>query len=75
MKQFHTKTILACFLALSFTYLKAQEVDLFKQAEDDAKKKDTTTQIVEGTFKSTRVINGHSVETNSKHPGRHMRTH
>ncbi len=67
MLKFYTKTIFICLLALPFTTLKAQDTDLFKQAEEEAKKKDSTArEVVEGTFKSTRVINGHSVETTKK---------
>ncbi|MBC7587545.1 MAG: hypothetical protein H7178_04220 [Chitinophagaceae bacterium] len=67
MKQFYTKTILTCSLALLFTYIHAQETDLFKIAEEEAKKADSAkNELVEATFKSTRVINGHSVETTKR---------
>jgi hypothetical protein len=67
MNQLYTKTILICLLALPLSKLKAQETDLFKQADEDAKKSDSAaSNVVEATFKSTRVINGHSVETTKK---------
>jgi hypothetical protein len=67
MKKNRTKTILALLLSLPFTTLMAQETDLFKQAEEEAKKADSAvSDLVEATFKSTRVINGHSVETTKK---------
>ena len=67
MKKNCTKTILALLLALPFSTLMAQETDLFKQADEEAKKADSAaSEKVEATFKSTRVINGHSVETTKK---------
>jgi hypothetical protein len=46
---------------------KAQEIDLFKKVEEENKQSNSTKrEFVEGTFKSTRVINGHSVETTKK---------
>jgi hypothetical protein len=59
-------TITFCF-SVHFCQLKAQEVDLFKTTEEEAKKKDTeTTEFVTATFKATRIIHGHSVETTKK---------
>ncbi len=42
----------------------AQEIDLFKTINDDANKKDSLKkEYVDATFKSTHLINGHSIET------------
>lgn len=55
------------FLLLVLNNTHAQEFDLFKQAEQDAAKQDAKrTDIVQGTFKSTRLVHGHSVETIGK---------
>lgn len=67
MKFFLSKIILFFIIVLTVNVVKAQEVDLFKQADEEAKKKDAqTTEIVTGSFKGTRVINGHSVETTKR---------
>lgn len=45
----------------------AQDVDLFKMLEEESSKEDKTrTHYVSATFKSTRLINGHSAETLGK---------
>lgn len=47
--------------------LLAQEVDLFKMLDEESSKESKTrTDYVAATFKSTRLINGHSVETLGK---------
>lgn len=67
MKYIFSKTILLSFILLTASTIHAQEVDLFKQAEDESKKKDAqTTEIVTAAFNGTRVINGHSVETTKR---------
>lgn len=44
-----------------------QEIDLFKMLEEESNKENKTrTNYVSATFKSTRLINGHSVETLGK---------
>lgn len=54
-------------LFLSVNVLQAQETDLFKMAEEENKVTEaTTTYPVIATFKSTRVVHGHSVETTKK---------
>ena len=59
------KKILIILLAFIFTnQIMAQEVDLFKAMNDDANKKDSLKkEYVDATFKSTHLINGHSIET------------
>lgn len=45
----------------------AQEIDLFKMLEEESSKENKTrTNYIAATFKSTRLINGHSVETLGK---------
>ncbi|HAI83765.1 MAG TPA: hypothetical protein DCL43_08860, partial [Chitinophagaceae bacterium] len=47
--------------------VQAQEVDLFAELEKESKKADSLrTEKVEATFKSTRLINGHTNETTRK---------
>ena len=43
-------------------------VDLFADLDNEAKKTDAnTTDYATATFKSTRIVNGHSIETIGKH--------
>jgi hypothetical protein len=57
MKKF--TSFIAIFFSLSvLNALKAQDTDLLKLVEDTKSKK----EIVKNAFKSTRVINGHSME-------------
>ncbi|HAN38473.1 MAG TPA: hypothetical protein DCQ29_06180 [Chitinophagaceae bacterium] len=62
--------IASCLLVISFAVTKmvqAQEVDLFAELEKESKKADSLrTEKVEATFKSTRLINGHTNETTRK---------
>jgi opacity protein-like surface antigen len=66
MKQVITTIIRASALALLAAGLAAPaahaQADLLGQLEQDAKK-DAPTEIVDATFKSTRLINGHTVQT------------
>ncbi len=56
----------ACCMAMA-GLLKAQETDLFKQAEEESRKADSlSTEKVYATFKATRLMNGHTVETIKK---------
>ncbi|MBC7650409.1 MAG: hypothetical protein H7101_01520 [Deinococcales bacterium] len=59
------KRIITVSIALfCVNVLLAQEVDLFKTMNEEAAKKDSLTkEYVEATFKSTHLINGHSIET------------
>jgi len=60
-------------LATSFNNVKAQvdstkAVDLFADLDKESKKSDAnTTDYASATFKSTRVVNGHSIETIGKY--------
>lgn len=57
-------TFVACFV---FSSLLAQDIDLSKMLDDETKKEDKEkTEKVYSTFKSTRLINGHSVENTYK---------
>jgi hypothetical protein len=57
-------TLVACFI---FSSLIAQDIDLSKMLDDETKKEDKDkTEKVYSTFKSTRLINGHSVENTYK---------
>lgn len=53
-----TKTLPALFFLFFFTKINAQDTDLMKSLESDSAKTIYTTS----TFKTTRLINGHSVE-------------
>ncbi len=55
------KIIFIAILSFVFCITKAQEIDLFKEAKDN--KDSTIREAVESTFKSTHLINGHSIET------------
>ena len=60
-----------CFLALCFGFIficfaKLNPDDLMKQLEDDEK---NTTDYTTATFKTTRLINGHTVENVGKSAG------
>lgn len=60
---------LTTFLVFAFTISKsiAQDVDLFKVLEEENKKDSKNkTDYTSATFKTTRLINGHSVETIGK---------
>lgn len=55
--------ILILLMFCAFTHLKAQEVDLNKMLEEEQKKEDQNKiSYTEATFKTTRLINGHSIE-------------
>lgn len=58
MKKHTLKMILAMSISLISIKSFAQETDLLKLVEDTIPKK----QVVKNAFKSTRVINGHSIE-------------
>ncbi len=58
MKKHTLKMILAISISLISIKSFAQETDLLKLVEDTIPKK----QVVKNAFKSTRVINGHSIE-------------
>jgi len=63
-----TTFIQKAFIVLAFATactapLAAQEIDLFKQQdEQDKKALQETTDITTATFKTTRLVNGHSIE-------------
>jgi len=44
----------------------SQDVDADKLLDETTKKKDTATRYVDGTFLSTRIVDGHTVETTQK---------
>lgn len=51
----------------SITSATGQEIDLFKQTQDSLQAQSKTeTSIVNATFKATRMVHGHSVETTKK---------
>ena len=55
--------VASCFSAASFS----QEEDLFKMLEEDNKKQDQErTDYSTATFKTTRLVNGHTIETTGK---------
>ncbi len=55
--------VAVAFFAACTTPLAAQEIDLFKQQdEQDKKALQETTDITTATFKTTRLVNGHSIE-------------
>ncbi|MFT3845749.1 MAG: DUF5777 family beta-barrel protein [Lacibacter sp.] len=57
------KALLPVLLIASFA-AKAQDIDLNQMLEEEQKKEEKgKTHLAEATFKSTRVINGHSVES------------
>jgi hypothetical protein len=57
------KTCFIALLMLAATLLQAQEIDLNKMLEEEQKKEDQKkTNYTEATFKTTRIINGHSIE-------------
>lgn len=61
------RSILTLFLSFTCFSLFAQDVDLSKLLDEETKKEDKDkTERVYSTFKSTRLINGHSVETTWK---------
>lgn len=66
MKYFYTKILYISLLFLSYNVTTAQEVDLFKTAEEENKKEAAKAEPVIATFKSTRVVHGHSVETTKR---------
>jgi hypothetical protein len=60
---FLTRTSLLGLLLVAMTAPAAQaQADLLGQLEQDSKK-DAPTQVVDATFKATRLINGHTVQT------------
>jgi hypothetical protein len=59
-----TTVIVVSLFALT---VNAQQVDLFKTAQDENKKEDSAkTEIAIATFKNSRLINGHTIETLGK---------
>ena len=59
-------SFLIAFLCAGHLY--AQEIDLSKMLEEESSKEDKLrTNYTSATFKSTRLINGHSVETLGRH--------
>lgn len=63
----HKKLLTLVTACLCIGKLMAQDVDLFKQMEEESKKEDKNrTNYTIATFKTTRVINGHSVENVGK---------
>lgn len=62
-----SKTIFTCICCIITVSATAQDVDLSKMLDEESKKeaKDKT-EKVDATFKSTRLINGHSVENTYK---------
>lgn len=58
------RTITGVIALFCVNVLWAQDVDLFKTMNDEAATKDSLKkEYVEATFKSTHLINGHSIET------------
>lgn len=63
MKLIHSTIVGLSLLLFPFVQLAAQEIDLFKLQEQEEKEKDkNTTDIATAIFKTTRVVNGHSIE-------------
>ena len=63
----HKKMFLCFICILSALFLTAQDVDLDKILDAEINKKtNAETQYTEATFKATRLINGHSIETTQK---------
>ncbi|MBX2931931.1 MAG: hypothetical protein KF781_08310 [Chitinophagaceae bacterium] len=61
------KTLITFCCLLVTCLLKAQKIDLFEEAKKESAKADSNkTELTTATFKSTRLINGHSVETTKK---------
>jgi hypothetical protein len=56
--------ILAAFLY--YTGTGAQEVDLFKTVDEEKSSDNNRTEYTTATFKSTRLINGHTIETTAE---------
>src|SRR4051812_25879156 len=57
--------IAACFIVGGVF---AQDVDLFKLMDEESKQSDSNrTDYTIATFKTTRLINGHTIETVGKH--------
>ena len=55
--------IVNIFLVLFILKTQAQDIDLFKIQDNENKKADSQqTEITKYTFKSSRIINGHSIE-------------
>ena len=55
--------IFSCLLLISSVYLSNAQDDLLSQIDQEL---DEGNVMIEGTFKGTRLINGHSVETRSR---------
>lgn len=54
-------------LTCTMLFIKAQDVDLNKMLEEEQKKEEKAkTKYTEATFKTTRLINGHSIENTQK---------
>ena len=63
MKLIHSTIVGLSLLLFPFVQLAAQEIDLFKLQEQEEKEKDkNATDITTAIFKTTRVVNGHSIE-------------
>ncbi|MBK8088179.1 MAG: hypothetical protein IPK31_09630 [Chitinophagaceae bacterium] len=61
------KLFFLVFLTCSVLLIKAQDVDLNQMLEDEQKKEEKDkVKYTEATFKTTRLINGHSIENTQK---------
>ncbi|MDP1973339.1 MAG: DUF5777 family beta-barrel protein, partial [Sediminibacterium sp.] len=57
------QVVILFFCFVSSVLVSAQEVDLFKLQEKEEKEKEkNTTDITTAIFKTTRIVNGHSIE-------------
>ncbi|OYY08845.1 MAG: hypothetical protein B7Y66_10125, partial [Sphingobacteriia bacterium 35-36-14] len=57
------QVVILFFCFVSSVIVSAQEVDLFKLQEKEEKEKEkNTTDITTAIFKTTRIVNGHSIE-------------
>lgn len=63
----YKKLLILIFASIYAGHIFAQDIDLFKMLEDESNKEDKSrTNYTSATFKSTRLINGHTVETLGK---------
>jgi len=57
------KIVFLVICIVSTVTLRAQEIDLFKLQEKEEKEKEkNSTDITTAIFKTTRIVNGHSIE-------------
>ncbi len=57
------KLFIAVICSCSYLFIQAQDIDLNKMLEEEQKKEDKDKiKYTEATFKTTRLINGHSIE-------------